>query len=209
MPVNYNNLKEINNTISNYDKARLMAVTKNRESSDVQDLIEKGLTLFGENRVQEAQKKFKSIDRKCLELHLIGPLQTNKVKNALQVFNTIQSLDREKLVQEIKKHIDNKISITSSFYIQVNIGNELQKSGIQPNDLKDFYHFCIDYDLIIEGLMCIPPNDDEAEKYFKKMIALKNTINADLKLSMGMSNDYKIALANKSNIVRIGSLLFG
>lgn len=209
MPVNYNNLKEINSTISNYDNARLMAVTKNRETYDVKELIKKGVTLFGENRVQEAQKKFHLIDRQCLELHLIGPLQTNKVKIALQVFNTIQSLDREKLVQEIKKYIENEISITSSFYIQVNIGNETQKSGIQPSDLKDFYHFCIDNDLIIEGLMCIPPNDDKAEKYFKKMIALKNIINTDLKLSMGMSNDYKIALVNKSNIVRIGSLLFG
>ena len=128
-----------------------------------------------------------------MELHLIGPLQTNKVKSALQVFNTIQSLDREKLVQEIKKHIYNEISDPRFIFKLISEMNF--KNQIQPNNLKDFYHFCIDYDLIIEGFMCIPPNDDEAEKYFKND-CFKNEINADLKLHV-YENDYKIALANK------------
>ena len=196
--------------IQDYNLTKLLIVSKNQSLDDVKALIDKGYKIFGENKVQEAKKKFQELDNLFkINLHLIGPLQTNKVKEALHLFNTIQSVDREKLVDEISKFINKKDEIkTKSFYIQINIGSEEQKSGVDKAQFKDFYHYALAKNLNIEGLMCIPPNDTNANEYFREMNEIRKKINPNLKLSMGMSNDYQIALEHQSNLIRIGSLIF-
>ena len=202
-------MNKVLSDIENYP-AELLIVTKNQNLIDIQSLISKGFKLFGENRVQEAQKKYKELsDLKKINLHLIGHLQTNKVKDALKLFNTIQSIDRERLVNEISKFLkhDEKIK-TDSFYIQVNIGSEVQKSGVEKLHCQDFYKFALDRKLNIEGLMCIPPNTSYVDEFFLEMNEIRKRINPHLKLSMGMSNDYQIALKQHSDLIRIGSLIF-
>ena len=209
MSINFSSLTAIKQDISKYNDVSLMAVTKNRSENDILDLYNHNILLFGENKVQEAKKKFSSLNLKNISLHLIGPLQTNKVKDALNIFDCIQSIDREKLVVEILKN-KKKLSQfkTSDYFIQINIGEEEQKSGVNAKDTKDFYNYCLESKLNIVGLMCIPPNSLNVEKYFNEMTIIKNNINPKLKLSMGMSNDYKIALRCNSNLIRIGSKLF-
>ena len=208
MGINYQQLEKIYETLNNFPSAKLQIVTKNRDVNIINDLISGGYKLFGENKVQEANEKFKDIELANLDLHLIGPLQTNKVKLALQLFNTIQTIDREKLVKEIVKLQNKSKTKTTNFYIQVNIGEEEQKSGVDPNNLESLYDFCIKSNLNIEGLMCIPPLDGNTEKYFDKLSLLRDKLNQNLKLSMGMSNDYEIALKCGSNLIRIGSKIF-
>ena len=196
--------------IQDYKLAKLLIVTKNQSLKDINYLIDKGYNIFGENKVQEAKKKFQELDNLFkINLHLIGPLQTNKVKDALYLFNTIQSIDREKLVEEISKFIKKSDKIkTKSFYIQINIGSEEQKSGVDRAQFKDFYYYALEKGLNIEGLMCIPPNVPNTNDYFQEMNEIRKKINPSLKLSMGMSNDYQIALEHQSNLIRIGSLIF-
>lgn len=210
MTVNYHNLNKISEEVKHYDLANLLIVTKYQSLNDIHDLIDKGFKIFGENRVQEAKKKYQALcETKKINLHLIGPLQTNKVKDALFLFDTIQSIDREKLVDEISKFIIKDISIkTKSFYIQINIGAEVQKSGIDKSQCINFYKYAIDKKLNIEGLMCIPPNTTDVHEYFLEMNEIRRKINPNLKLSMGMSNDYKIALDHHSNLIRVGSMIF-
>ncbi len=208
MAINYDQLEKINNTLKNFPNAKLQIVTKNRDIKTVSELINKGYCMFGENKVQEANTKFKEFKSSHLDLHLIGPLQTNKAKLALNLFNTIQSIDREKLVDEIVK-IKNKSEIkTQFFYIQVNIGEEKQKSGVLPHSLENFYKYCIKNNLYISGLMCIPPFDDNAKNYFDKIRLMRDKLNPNLKLSMGMSSDYEISLKCGSNLIRVGSRIF-
>jgi len=196
--------------MQDYKLTELLIVSKNQSLDDINALIDRGYKIFGENKVQEAKKKFQELDNLFkINLHLIGPLQTNKVKEALHLFNTIQSVDREKLVDEISKFIKMNDEIkTKSFYIQINIGSEVQKSGVDKSEFKDFYHYALAKDLNIEGLMCIPPNDTNTNQYFREMNEIRKKINPTLKLSMGMSNDYQIALEHQSNLIRIGSLIF-
>ena len=209
MQINSKQLKEVDLKVKGYPNASLLIVTKNRPQSLVKLLISKGYNLFGENKVQEAKEKFSSLEHKNFDLHLIGPLQTNKVKLALTLFDTIQSIDRPKLIKEIAKQFNSDIKIkTNDYFIQVNIGQELQKSGVLPNEAKDLYKFAISKNLKIAGLMCIPPFDEEPKEYFEKMCILRDDINPKLKLSMGMSNDYEIALSINSNLVRVGSRIF-
>ena len=208
MGINYQQLKKIYETLKNFPSTKLQIVTKNRDVNIINDLISAGYKLFGENKVQEANEKFKNIDLANLDLHLIGPLQTNKVKLALQLFNTIQTIDRDKLVKEIVKFQNKSKTKTTNFFIQVNIGEEEQKSGVDPNNLESLYDFCIKSNLNIEGLMCIPPFDGNSEKYFDKLSHLRDKLSYNLKLSMGMSNDYEIALKCGSNLIRIGSKIF-
>ena len=209
MQINSEQLKEVDLKVKEYPNASLLIVTKNRPQSLVKLLISKGYNLFGENKVQEAKEKFSSLEHKNFDLHLIGPLQTNKVKLALTLFDTIQSIDRPKLIKEIVKQINSDIKIkTNDYFIQVNIGQELQKSGVLPNEAKELYNFAISKNLKITGLMCIPPIEDEPSEYFEKMCILRDDINPKLKLSMGMSNDYEIALSINSNLVRVGSRIF-
>jgi len=208
LTINFQNLENIKKLIKSYPSASLQIVTKNKDINIVKKLINSGYKQFGENKVQEAKEKFDIINNHNLDLHLIGPLQTNKVKDALKLFDTIQTIDREKLVKEIIK-MSSKIEMkTKYFYIQINIGEEPQKSGIYINQVKDFYYFCKNQGLNIVGFMCIPPINQNSEYYFNKMLSLKNEINPNLLLSMGMSSDYEIALKCNSNLIRIGSKIF-
>lgn len=193
----------LKNYLKSYD-SKLLVVTKNQNRESIDELILLGQKEFGENRVQEAKNKFEKT--KNIKIHLIGRLQTNKVKEALNCFDVIQSIHSERLVLEIIKH-HNHNSRTREFYIQINIGEENQKGGIYPENIKSFYDFCIDKKMNIIGLMCIPPKQN-VEKYFEKMVAIKKQLNHKLLLSMGMSNDFKIALKYESNLIRIGSYIF-
>ena len=214
MSINLENYRQILLKIDkNQQKTDLLVVSKNRSLNDIMPcILEEKHRLFGENRIQEAQKKFTQeiIASFGINLHLIGPLQTNKVDLALSLFQTIQTVDREKLVNEIHKSIlKEKYPIkTKNFYLQVNIGNEPQKSGIDIDHLPDLYNKCLKLNLNVIGLMCIPPINNQPDLYFEKMLSLREDINPSLKLSMGMSNDYEVALKFHSDIIRIGSLLF-
>lgn len=203
MTINKKILSKIDIDLKGYPQSKLMIVTKNQSVEDIQQLISDGYSLFGENRVQEAQQKFLSIDRQNIELHLIGPLQSNKVKLALRIFDTIQSIDRIKIVDEIIKY-----KPTNKFFIQINIGQEPQKSGVHPNDFQNLYEYCLSNGVLVEGIMCIPPLEENPIKYFEAMNSIKDKTNKNLKLSMGMSNDYLKALKSQSNIIRVGSLIF-
>ena len=209
MEINYDELKKVKTNVGEYPNASLLLVTKNRPQSLIKLLIENGHFLFGENRVQEAKEKFSNLDENNIELHLIGPLQTNKVKSALSIFDTIQSIDRPKLVKEISKQINSSGKLkTKNYYIQVNIGEESQKAGTSINETKDLYQYAISENLEISGLMCIPPFEVKPNSYFKKMIELRDDLDPKLKLSMGMSNDYEVALSYQSDLVRVGSRIF-
>ncbi len=210
MPVNFQNLNEIKASLAHHPNSNLLVVSKNRNIDDIDAIYKSGSILFGENRVQEAQSKFQNyahIDE--IQLHLIGPLQTNKVTQALSLFNVIQTLDRKKLVEEIIKVKNKNLSIkTSEFYIQINIGNEEQKSGVPITELEDLYNYCLNSNIKIEGLMCIPPNNMNPEPFFDKMLSIRNSLSSSLSLSMGMSSDYREALKKESNLIRVGSKIF-
>lgn len=210
MSVNKSNLNAIKTLLNQkFPKAKLLIVTKTRTIIEVKELIQSGVSLFGENRLQEAENKFLNIDeRDNLSLHLIGPLQTNKVKKALMLFDCIQTIDRMKLIDEILKYKDNFENRTKSFYIQVNIGSEKQKSGVEVENLPNLYNYCLKMNIQIDGLMCIPPNEENPSYFFQRMVLLRNSIDKSLKLSMGMSNDYNIALDNGSDLIRLGSYIF-
>jgi pyridoxal phosphate enzyme (YggS family) len=209
-----NNLEEIKAKINQLKpdlqkKIKIIAVSKTFLIKDIEPLVEYGHQDFGENRVQEAIDKWtdiKKINHK-IKLHLIGRLQTNKVKFALKIFDYIHSLDSEKLASKIAEE-QAKQEKKPKILIQVNIGNEDQKSGIKKEKLDDFYKFCKNLNLDIIGTMCIPPNDNNTEKYFSEM----NNINQELnfkELSMGMSGDYLEAIKNNATYVRVGSKIFG
>ena len=172
-------------------------------------LIEYGHTDYGENKVQETIDKWTQIkiDKSNIKLHLIGKLQTNKVKFAVKIFDFIHSVDSEKLA---KKIADEQIKQNKKLklFIQVNIGNEEQKSGVRKNNLIDLYKFCKELKLDVIGLMCIPPSDRDPEKYFNQMNLLNKQLNLS-ELSMGMSSDYLKALKHSSSYLRIGSSIFG
>ena len=208
-----NNLVNIQNSIKSKLKdtkePNIIAVSKTFDLEKILPLIEYGHIDFGENKVQEAIDKWSSIKikRPNLKLHLIGKLQTNKVKKALMIFDFIHSVDNKKLAKKIaeeSKKINKKIKI----FIQVNIGNEDQKTGIKKEELKSFYAFCNDLDLHIQGLMCIPPQEGEVKSYFNKMAELRNSI-VPKDLSMGMSSDYIDAIECGATFLRIGSKIFG
>ena len=188
----------------------LIAVSKKQEDYKINDALLCGQKYFGENRVQEAIQRWESKLKhyKDVELRLIGPLQTNKVKQALKLFNVIETLDREKLAKEIANHINDETK-TQSFYIQINTGDEGQKGGIGALEADDFINYCKnDLALPISGLMCIPPEIEEPAMHFSllKKIAYKNNLQ---KLSMGMSNDFEEAIKFGATSVRIGSMFFG
>ena len=189
---------------------KLVAVSKKQEDYKVFEALKLGHRYFGEDRVQEAQQrwpeKVKTFNN--LELRLIGPLQTNKVKQALDIFDIIETIDREKLAKELAVRFNQDVK-TRKFYIQVNTGSEIQKSGIEPIEADRFIHYCIkDLKLPIAGLMCIPPLDEEPSMHFAllKKIAERNNLK---ELSMGMSSDYKEAIKFGATSVRVGSLVFG
>jgi len=189
---------------------KIIAICKTFPMSDVIPLINHGHVHFGENKVQESIEKWTDIknDFKNIKLHMVGKLQTNKVKYVLPLFDYIHSLDNIKLAEKISNE-QQKIGKKIKIFIQINIGNEYQKSGILEENLSSFYEKCIkDFGLQIEGLMCIPPNDNNSEIFFSKMRKLSDQINLP-ELSMGMSDDYLKACEYKSTFFRIGSKIFG
>ena len=198
---------------SNFSKnpiPKLVAVSKKQNEEKVIEALEAGQIYFGENRVQEAQQRWASKIQKYknLQIRLIGPLQTNKVKEALNLFDIIETIDREKLANEIAKKFNNSVK-TKSFYIQINTGGEIQKSGIDPKQSDNFIKYCKEeLRLPIVGLMCIPPLNEEPSMHFAllRKIADKNNFN---ELSMGMSNDFKEAIKFGTTSVRVGSAIFG
>ena len=194
----------------NHDKlTQIIAVSKTFPIENILPLIEYGHLHYGENKVQEALDKWIEIKKKNndIKLHLIGKLQTNKVKFALSIFDYIHSVDSEKLAIKISEE-QIKQGKKPKMFIQVNIGNEEQKSGINKNNLIDFYKFCKNLSLDIIGTMCIPPNDGNVEKYFSKMNEINQALNFK-ELSMGMSKDYLEAIKNNATYVRVGSKIFG
>ena len=204
---NFNLIKQ---EIEDKKNVKLVAVTKTFPISHILPVINEGHTHFGENKVQEAMEKWTSIkqDFPNINLHLIGKLQTNKVKFVLPLFDYIHSLDNLKLAnkiaeEQIKKNFKPKI------FIQVNIGEEPQKGGIEINNLENFYKRCIeDFKLNIIGLMCIPPFDKDSKTYFVKMRELSENLNLK-DISMGMSDDYMEAIKQGSTFIRVGSKIFG
>ena len=157
---------------------------------------------------KKRKKKFSKITvNNKIKLSLIGPLQSNKVKQALKLFDVIQSIDRIKIIDEILKYKNEKTK-TKNFYIQINIGKENQKSGVTPNEFENIYKYCIDKGLNINGIMCIPPQGKDPTPFFSEMKMIRDKIDKNLILSMGMSSDYKTALDYQSNEIRIGSLIF-
>jgi len=199
----------IKSNVNHDELPKIIAVSKTFPIENILPLVEYGHIHYGENKVQEALDKWSDIksqnDR--IKLHLIGKLQTNKVKFALKIFDYIHSLDSEKLANKIADE-QAKQGKKPKIFIQVNIGNEEQKSGINKERLDDFYKFCKNLNLDVIGTMCIPPNDQNTEKYFVEM----NKINQELnfkELSMGMSEDYLEAVKNNATYVRVGSKIFG
>ena len=188
----------------------IIAVSKTFSISDILPVINYGQIHFGENKIQEAIDKWESIkiDFKHIKLHMVGKLQTNKVKYLIPFFDYLHSLDNIKLAEKIsseQKKKNKKLKI----FIQVNIGSEQQKNGIEIDQVENFYNKCTnELELDIVGLMCLPPNNEKSSLYFSKMNMLAKKLNLS-ELSMGMSNDYIEALENNSSFLRIGSKIFG
>ena len=188
---------------------KIIAVSKTFSLDKILPLIEHGHLDFGENKVQEAVDKWTEIKSKKsnIKLHMIGKLQTNKVKFAVKLFDYIHSVDSEKLAKKISDE-QNKVNREIKIFIQVNIGDEDQKSGIDKNQLSNLINYCKKIDLEVIGLMCIPPANIESDKYFKEMNLLNNEFGFQ-ELSMGMSSDYLKATENSASFLRIGSSIFG
>ncbi|UDL87705.1 YggS family pyridoxal phosphate-dependent enzyme [Mesorhizobium sp. PAMC28654] len=188
----------------------LVAVSKTFDTADIQPVIEAGQRVFGENRVQEAQGKWPALKEAFpdIELHLIGPLQSNKAKEAVALFDVIETVDREKIAAELAKEIARQ-DRAPKLYVQVNTGSEPQKAGIEPREAVAFVARCRDtHGLAIEGLMCIPPADENPGPHFALLEKLAREAGA-AKLSMGMSGDYETAIAFGATSVRVGSAIFG
>ena len=207
---NLNLIKEdLKTKINNYHNVKIIAVSKTFPIETIMPLIEYGHLEYGENKVQEAINKWTDVKlaNPNIKLHLIGKLQTNKVKFALKLFDYIHSVDTEKLAKKIAEE-ELKQNKKIKIFLQVNIGDEEQKSGINKDYLNDFYLYCKNLNLDVVGLMCIPPADDKSESYFKEMEILTKRLNLE-ELSMGMSADYIEAANNSATYLRIGSNIFG
>ena len=208
-----NNLKAINDSIENFtnkSKPIIICVSKTFPLSDLEALIKSGHYHYGENKVQEAEQKWseKLKTEPNLKIHMVGKLQSNKARKAVKIFDFIHSLDNHKLADICKKS-ENDLNRKISYFIQVNVGNEMQKSGVQLKDVKTFLKYCKDeIKLNVIGLMVLPPNDDNTEKYFSNVSQLNYELGLN-DLSMGMSSDYKIAIKHKSTFLRIGSAIMG
>jgi hypothetical protein len=204
---NFLNIKKEVKIINN--KSNIVVVTKGQDFEKIKPIIDQGHLDFGENRVQEASLKWSEYLKinSNINLHLIGRLQSNKAKEASKIFNFIHSLDNENLASTLAKlEIINNKKI--NYFIQVNIGSETQKGGIDLTNVEDFFKYCaVDLKLNILGLMCIPPSNSSSLEYFTKLKNLNDNLKL-INLSMGMSNDFKIALKCGSSHIRIGSAIF-
>lgn len=212
------NLNTIRGRIAAAEKAarrpagsvQLVAVSKTFEADAIRPVLQAGQRVFGENRVQEAQGKWPALRQEFpdLELHLIGPLQSNKAKEAVALFDVIETVDREKIAAELAKEAA-KQGRQIRFYVQVNIGQEPQKAGIDPREAAAFAARCRDvHGLAVEGLMCIPPADENPGPHFALLARIAAAAGVE-KLSMGMSGDYETAIAFGATSVRVGSAIFG
>ncbi len=203
----YNEINDFLKKTSN--SARIVAISKNHPLKSILQAVNAGVFTFGENRVQEAQEKFQKLkqDNTKIELHLTGPLQSNKVKIAVRLFDVFHTLDREKIAREFAKHIE--LLRNKKIFLQVNTGKEKTKSGIFPEDTRDFLFFLKqELKLPIIGLMCIPPANDDPTYHFNKLKLLANENKID-ELSIGMSDDYEKALQFNPTYIRLGTILFG
>ena len=198
-------LNEIN--INHYPK--IIAVSKTFKINQISPLIDHGHIDFGENKVQEAVEKWEEVKKTNpeIQLHMIGKLQTNKVKFAVKLFDYIHSVDSEKLAKKIANE-QNKINKNIKIFLQVNIGDENQKSGINKNELKQLVAYCKEINLDLIGLMCIPPANIDPEVYFEEMKNLNKALGFS-ELSMGMSSDFLVAAKHQSTFIRVGSRIFG
>ena len=188
----------------------LVAVSKTFDADEIRPVLEEGHRIFGENRVQEAMAKWPRLKEEFgdVELHLIGPLQSNKAKEAVALFDVIETVDREKIATELAKEIARQ-GKAPRLYVQVNTGSEPQKAGIEPREAVEFVRRCREtHGLAIEGLMCIPPLDENPGPHFALLAKLAREAGVD-KLSMGMSGDYELAIAFGATSVRVGSAIFG
>jgi len=203
-------LQKIKNQIKIFKKdITVVVITKSRTLNDFETILASGHLHFGENKVQEAIKKWSDIKRKSskINLHLVGTLQRNKVKDAVRLFDYVHSLDSIRLAESLKSE-EVKQSKKLRYFIQVNIGEEIQKGGIKITELSNLINYCkSEPQLDIQGLMCIPPEQASPQDFFKKLKGL-NDQHSFSDLSMGMSNDYSVAIANGSTFVRIGSAIF-
>ena len=207
---NFEKIKQEIKSDSTKKNVEVIAVSKTFSLDHVMPLINHGHRHFGENKVQEAEKKWKQLKNSIsdLKLHMIGRLQSNKAKKAVEIFDYIHSLDNEKLAASLARH-QTSLKKKLNYFIQVNIGNEIQKSGIPVNELDPFYNYCKnEINLNILGLMVIPPIDNNSEKFFKSTSELNKSL-ALQDLSMGMSADYVDAINHGATFVRIGSSIFG
>ena len=203
-----NKIKEKSIKLKRKNPPKIIAVSKTFDVSNIMPLINYGHKDFGENKVQEAVDKWTEIKKKnTINLHMLGKLQTNKVKSAISLFDYIHSLDSEKLALKISNE-QKKLNKSLKIFIQVNVGNESQKSGIDQKEIIDFYTYCKKINLNIIGLMCIPPANSDPAQFFKEMKNLNLKIKLN-ELSMGMSGDYLTATENSSTYLRIGTSIFG
>jgi len=205
-----NKVNDIINKKQLNTRPNIIVVTKTFSLNNITPLLQSGHNHYGENKIQEAEKKWSEAKRKYknLQLHMIGKLQSNKAKKALQLFDYIHSLDNERLASKLSEY-QKELKKNVKFFIQVNLANEKHKSGISLTELNHFYNFCIKkLSLNIIGLMCLPPMDSDAHEYFKllKESAIKLNLN---ELSMGMSADFELAVLNGSTYLRLGTLIMG
>ena len=206
----FNKIQSNISKLDNVNSFQIIAVSKTFSLNHIMPLIQLGHNHFGENKVQEADSKWSQIkkEKNNLQLHMLGKLQSNKAKKAVEIFDYIHSLDSQKLADVLSK-CQNEINKSINYFIQVNIGNESQKSGIQYNEVDQFYTYCIkEKKMNVLGLMAIPPNDNNTEKYFKSLSELNSSLGLK-ELSMGMSSDYMQAINYKATYLRIGSAIFG
>ena len=213
MSIIVDRFKKIKSNINNLDNSKtinIVAISKTFSIEHIEPLLNIGHDHFGENKVQEAMSKWREIKKKNsnLKLHMVGKLQSNKSKKAVELFDFIHSLDNKKLADNLSK-AETEIKKNLKYFIQVNIGKEDQKSGVSLNDLNEFFSYCTkEKKLNVIGLMCIPPNDNNEEKYFEIMSERNKLLNLK-NLSMGMSSDYLKAIKYHANFLRIGSGIFG
>tara|TARA_B100000614_G_scaffold178573_1_gene159458 strand:- start:326 stop:985 length:660 start_codon:yes stop_codon:yes gene_type:complete len=216
MHITVKNLLDIENNIKTYldelninNYPKIIAVSKTFKIDKILPLIEHGHIDFGENKVQEAIEKWSEIKKNnsSIKLHMIGKLQTNKVKFAVKLFDYIHSVDSKKLAKKIADE-QNKLNKQLKIFLQINIGEENQKSGINKNNVRELVSYCNEIGLDLVGLMCIPPINIDPENYFKEMNILNNSLGFS-ELSMGMSSDFLLATKYLSTYVRVGSAIFG
>ena len=206
----YNKIKSNVASEKPAQSVNIIAVSKTFSIEHIKPLVDHGHQHFGENKVQEAISKWSEVkkENENLKLHMIGKLQSNKAKDAVKIFDYIHSLDSKKLADTLAKH-QLKLNKNLKYFIQVNIGNEIQKSGINVGELDPFFNYCRnEINLNVLGLMVIPPNDNNAEKYFKSLNELNKTFTLK-ELSMGMSADYLQAVRHGATFIRVGSSIFG